>query len=197
MHNWRSTTSSWVSRNTLSLSLCFLFLAVHQDIDLFCPLYMFPWLEKWWARRRRRVTLWMYAPGITKSMASALWRSASSVWNSSRPPGVETLKRTSEFSPTCNYQLVLLSTVPRVWYFQGPCSWKQFLIRDKTTVTWLLVPVFWPLTWHESFYSVVLRCLFKNITMFLVIKYVVVLMEWSIIVLIPSVCTEMQLVRCD
>lgn len=100
-------------------SLCFLSLSLSLShcpsrywFFFFFPLCMFPCLEKWWERRRRRVTLWMYAPEITKSMASALWRSASSVWNNSRPAGVEMLKRTSELSQT-RYQLVLLSTVPR------------------------------------------------------------------------------------
>lgn len=72
-------------------------------------LLVFSAREKWWERRRRRATPWMFALGITKSMVSVLWRSASSAWNSSRAPRAETQKRTSELCQACWYQLL------RVW----------------------------------------------------------------------------------
>lgn len=170
MHSWRSTTSSWVSVNALShsspsvssLYFWYLCLAVHLDIDFFCLLCLFPFSEKWWERRRRRVTLWMYAPGITKSTASALWRSALSVWNSLRPPGTETLRRISELSQT------RCSVCPS---FQSnrPCGWNQVVMRDKTTGAYSLLFYLLEITLNIFF----LWCLplsLNCITLFLVIK---------------------------
>lgn len=94
-HSWHSTTSSWVSTNSLSLSSLppppLPFLSV-RNIDFLSALC----LSKWWERRRRRATPWTCAPATTRFTESARWRSVSSVWSSSRTAEAEMPRRSSE-----------------------------------------------------------------------------------------------------
>lgn len=94
-HSWHSTTSSWVSANSLSLPslspppLPFLSVRNIDFLSALCP-------SKWWERRRSRATRWTCAPATTRFTESARWRSASSVWSSSRTAEAEMPRRSSE-----------------------------------------------------------------------------------------------------
>lgn len=102
----------WQQLSLSSLSPPPLLFLSFRNIDFLSALF----LSKWWERRRRRATRWMCAPETTRSTESAPWRSALSVWSSSRAAEAEALKRSSKGPPKprhCSHGRCLAETEGR------------------------------------------------------------------------------------